>query len=239
MDIIPAIDLIDGQCIRLENGDFSTKKVYSSNPVDFAKKFEDAGLSRLHLVDLDGARAKAVRNLKVLEQIANATSLTIDFGGGVSDTETVRSVLSAGAAQVTAGSLAVRNPALVVDWIKQFGAKAIVIGADVKGRSIAINAWAETAPIDVDVFINGFVQAGAITVISTDVAMDGALMGTSLELYTYLIQQFPGLDIIASGGISSMADIHAVAEVGVAGVIVGKAIYEERVTLEELGNYVN
>lgn len=234
MYIIPAIDLIDGKCVRLTQGDYARKKIYNESPLEVARQFEDAGLKRLHLVDLDGAKAKKVVNWKVLELLAGKTSLHIDFGGGVQSDEDLKMVWECGAKQVTGGSIAVKDPALFEGWLKEFGGDRIILGADAKNEKIAVSGWEEGTSLWVYDFVEEYVAKGVKYVISTDVAKDGLLEGPSFGLYKNLQEKCPDLNIIASGGVSGMGDLEALAVQKVFGVIVGKAIYEGRVTLKEL-----
>lgn len=234
IEIIPAIDIINGQCVRLTQGDYEQKKVYSSNPVEVAKSFEDAGIQRLHLVDLDGAKAKHVVNGKVLENIAKATNLTLDFGGGIKSDEDIKIALEAGASQITAGSIAVANPNLVHRWMEKYGASRIILGADVKGLNIAVNGWQEKSSAELFPFLERYVAQGIDYCICTDVAKDGLLQGSSIDLYTSILERFPKLKLIASGGVRSIEEIEKLNEIGCHGVIIGKAIYEEKITLKEL-----
>ncbi len=238
MEIIPAIDIIDGKCVRLTQGDYSRKKIYGDDPLEMAKQFEDAGLKRLHLVDLDGAKARKIVNKKVLESIAGNTSLQVDFGGGVQSDEDIKLAFQSGAAQVTGGSIAVRNPDLFENWIKVYGSEKIILGADAKNRKIAIGGWEEATTADVISFIQEYFGKGIHYVICTDVAKDGLLKGPSLDLYKDILQEIPGIKLIASGGVSSMKDMEALQQCGVYGVIVGKAFYEGRINLEELASLV-
>lgn len=237
MYIIPAIDLIEGKAVRLTQGDYSQKKEYNARPLEVAQQFEDAGLTRLHLVDLDGAKEKRVINWKVLEQIASKTSLHIDFGGGVQSDDDLRVVFECGAKQVTGGSIAVKKPEVMERWLSRHGAEAIILGADAKNEKIAVSGWEESTEVWVYDFVGQWVEKGIQYVISTDVAKDGLLQGPSFELYRNLQDQFPGLNVIASGGVSNMTDIETLADMNVFGVIVGKAIYEGRVTLKELSKF--
>lgn len=237
MKIIPAIDLIDAKCVRLTQGDYNQKTIYNEDPLEVAKEFEGAGLTRLHLVDLDGAKAKKVINWKVLERIATHTSLVIDFGGGVRTGEDLEVVFNSGAAMVTAGSIAVNQPDVVAGWLSRFGAEKIILGADVKGDYIAIHGWQEQGTVKWPAFIEGYAQQGITQVICTDVAKDGMLQGPSVGLYKDILAQFPSLQLIASGGVSNMDDLHQLNEIGVAGTILGKAIYEGRVLLKELAAF--
>lgn len=237
MHIIPAIDLIDGKAVRLTQGDYSQKKEYNARPLEVAQQFEDAGLTRLHLVDLDGAKAKHVVNWKVLELIAGKTSLHVDFGGGVQSDDDLRIAFECGAKQVTGGSIAVKQPDVMERWLSQQGAGKIILGADAKNEKIAVSGWEEGTDVWVYDFVQNWVEKGIQYVISTDVAKDGLLQGPSFELYRTMQEQLPSLNIIASGGVSNMADIETLADMGLFGVIVGKAIYEGRVTLKELSKF--
>ena len=234
MYIIPAIDLIDGKAVRLTQGDYNQKKEYNARPLEVAQQFEGAGLTRLHLVDLDGAREKRVINWKVLELIATQTKLHIDFGGGVQSDDDLRMVFECGAKQVTGGSIAVKKPDVFENWLKQYGPKAIILGADAKNEKIAVSGWEEGTDIWVYDFVEKYVDKGITHIISTDVAKDGLLQGPSFDLYRNLQDRSPKLNIIASGGVSKMSDLEMLADMGLFGVIVGKAIYEGRVTLKEL-----
>lgn len=237
MQLIPAIDIISGKCVRLTEGDYDRKTVYHEDPLEVAKQFEAAGLTRLHLVDLDGAKAGRVTNADVLRRICAHTSLTVDFGGGIKTAEDLITVLDAGAAYATIGSLAVKNESLFSEWINTYGADRFLLGADVKGEQIAINGWLETTEYDVYAFISRYEQKGIRQVFCTDISKDGKLEGPSLELYRKIIQRFPSLHFIASGGVSTMADLEALRDIGCSGAIVGKAIYEHRITLEELSHF--
>lgn len=235
--IIPAIDIIDGKCVRLTEGDYAQKKIYNEHPLEVAKEFEDAGLQRLHLVDLDGAKAGAVKNWKVLETIAAKTSLVIEFGGGIKKAEDVNIVFNSGAALATVGSIAVKDEATFVSWLQQFGAAKFLLGADVKNEKIAVGGWLETTDIWIYNFIEKYINHGVQQIFCTDVSKDGRLEGPSTELYKNILQKFPQLHFIASGGVSSMSDLDELANIGCTGVIVGKAIYEGRITLEELKRF--
>lgn len=237
MQIIPAIDLIGGKCVRLSQGDYSSKKEYHDDPVEMAKRFEGAGITRLHLVDLDGAKAKKIVNGKVLEGICTQTSLTVDFGGGIQSDEEIEKAFDLGASQVTGGSIAVKNPSLFQDWIEKYSTEKIILGADAKDRKIAVGGWEETTKMDLIPFIKDYVAKGISYVICTDVAKDGLLQGPSVELYQEIMKEIPGIKLIASGGVSSMKDLEDLKKIGVYGAIVGKAYYEGRVTLEELAAF--
>ncbi|MDR6196999.1 1-(5-phosphoribosyl)-5-[(5-phosphoribosylamino)methylideneamino]imidazole-4-carboxamide isomerase [Siphonobacter sp. SORGH_AS_0500] len=237
MYIIPAIDLIEGKAVRLTQGDYSQKTIYNANPLEVAKEFEGAGLMRLHLVDLDGAKAKKVINYKVLERIASQTSLHVDFGGGVQSDEDLKIVFESGARQVTGGSIAVKNPDLFESWLSRFGGEKMILGADAKNERIAVSGWEEGTELWVYDFVKNWEEKGIQYIISTDVAKDGLLQGPSFDLYKKLQEQSPELKIIASGGVSSMDDLTKLADMNVYGVIVGKAIYEGRVTLSDLRTF--
>ncbi|MFN8348067.1 MAG: 1-(5-phosphoribosyl)-5-[(5-phosphoribosylamino)methylideneamino]imidazole-4-carboxamide isomerase [Spirosomataceae bacterium] len=234
IQIIPAIDLIEGKCVRLTQGDYQQKKIYNENPLEVALEFEGAGLSRLHLVDLDGAKAKKVINWKVLETLANKTNLHIDFGGGVQSDDDLRIVFESGARQVTGGSIAVKNPDLFEKWLINYSGDKIILGADARNERVAVSGWEEGTDLWVYDFVQKWVEKGARYAISTDVAKDGLLQGPSFELYKNLQEHCPDLHIIASGGVSRLNDIEKLAQMGIFGVIVGKAIYEGKITLSEL-----
>lgn len=239
MYIIPAIDLIDGKCVRLTQGDYNMKTIYNENPLEVAKQFEDIGIKRLHLVDLDGAKKGEIVNIKVLETIASNTGLTIDFGGGIKSEESLQSVFNAGANLATIGSLAVKEPEVFFSWIETYGAGKIMLGADVSQNKIAIGGWLKTTDIDVIDFIKVNFHKGIKNVFCTDISKDGMLQGPSLDLYMSIMKEIPELKIIASGGVSNMKDIIALEKIGCGGAIVGKAIYEGRITMDELKNYTN
>ena len=237
MQVIPAIDIIDGKCVRLTEGDYSQKKIYNEHPLEVAKEFEDAGLIRLHLVDLDGAKAGSVKNWKVLETIAGKTSLVIDFGGGIKTAKDVQIVFESGAAFATVGSIAVKNEEEFVNWLLQFGAEKFLLGADVKEEKIAVSGWLEKTDIWVYDFIEKYIQHGVQQIFCTDVSKDGKLEGPSVDLYKNIIQKFPNLHFIASGGVSEIKDVETLYEIGCRGVIIGKAIYENRITLHDLSGF--
>lgn len=234
MEIIPAIDIIDGKCVRLTQGDYNQKKIYNEHPLEVAKEFEDAGLTRLHLVDLDGAKAGQVRNWKVLEAIAGKTSLVVDFGGGVKAEKDVAIILNSGAAFVTVGSIAVKDETTFSSWLEKYGSDKFLLGADVKDEKIAVHGWQETTDVWIYDFIQKYVDKGVQHIFCTDVAKDGALQGPSIDLYKSIIEKFPDLHFIASGGVSSMDDVFQLQNINCKGVIIGKAIYEGRVQLAEL-----
>jgi phosphoribosylformimino-5-aminoimidazole carboxamide ribotide isomerase len=234
MVIIPAIDLIDGKCVRLTKGDYNQKKVYNENPVEVAKQFKDAGLTRLHVVDLDGAKAGKIINLPVLEKIASLNGLEIDFGGGVKKMDDVNNILNAGASLVTIGSLAVKQPQILEEWLLEFGADKFLVGADVMGEKIKISGWLEDGGINILDFIGKMMALGVTHIFCTDISKDGAMQGPSIELYKKLMQEHPELQLIASGGVSVYEDVLQLQEIGCSGVIIGKAIYEGTVTLKQL-----
>lgn len=234
IEIIPAIDLIDGKCVRLSQGDYQAKKVYNEDPLEVAKMFEGAGIRRLHLVDLDGAKAKHIVNQSVLEKIASNTSLIIDFGGGVQSDEDIEIAFNSGASMVTGGSIAIRNKELFTSWITKYGADKIILGADCKDHKIAVSGWQEATSVEVIPFIGDYNQKGISKVVCTDISKDGMLQGPSIDLYKDILNVFPNLYLIASGGVSCFQDILDLEKSGVPAVILGKAIYENRVTLKEL-----
>lgn len=234
IEIIPAIDLIDGKCVRLSQGDYEAKKVYNEDPLEVAKMFESAGIRRLHLVDLDGAKAKHIVNQSVLEKIASNTSLIIDFGGGVQSDEDIEIAFNSGASMVTGGSIAIRNKELFASWITKYGADKIILGADCKDHKIAVSGWQEATSVEVIPFIGDYNQKGISKVVCTDISKDGMLQGPSIDLYKDILNVFPNLYLIASGGVSCFQDILDLEKSGVPAVILGKAIYENRVTLKEL-----
>lgn len=238
MEIIPAIDIIDGKCVRLTQGDYEQKKVYNENPLEVALQFQDAGLRRLHLVDLDGAKAKAVKNWKVLEQLAVKTSLAIDFGGGLNTEKDVKIVFDSGARYATVGSFAVRNKEEMQKWLLQFGADKFLLGADVKDRQIAIHGWTENSGIDLFDFIDDYIAKGIQQVFCTDIAKDGKLEGPSTDLYREIVGRYPSLYFIASGGVSSVQDLEELAALPCSAAIVGKAIYENRISLSDLKKFI-
>jgi phosphoribosylformimino-5-aminoimidazole carboxamide ribotide isomerase len=233
MRIIPAIDIIDGKCVRLTKGDYSTKKTYNENPLEVAIEFEANGIEYLHLVDLDGAKSNQIINYKVLEQIASKTSLKIDFGGGLKSTKDVEIAFNSGANQITGGSIAVKNPAIFKNWITKYGVDKIILGADCHNRKIATSGWLESSELDVVDFITNYEQEGIKTVICTDISKDGMLQGASNDLYKEIIHK-TNVKLIASGGVSCMDDLFLLQEMGCEGVIIGKAIYEGKISLKDL-----
>jgi phosphoribosylformimino-5-aminoimidazole carboxamide ribotide isomerase len=239
MDIIPAIDLIDGKCVRLSQGDYGRKTVYNENPLEVAKMFEDCGIRRLHLVDLDGAKAHHIVNHKVLEIIASKTNLVIDFGGGLKTDEDLRIAFECGATMITGGSIAVKSPDIFEGWIARFGADRIILGADVKDEKIAVTGWTEDTDQTLLPFLSGYVHKGITKVICTDISKDGMLQGPSTELYQKVLQEFPDMYLVASGGVSCLRDLEELAEAGLPAVIFGKAIYEGRIALKDLSPFLN
>ncbi|MEO6306030.1 MAG: 1-(5-phosphoribosyl)-5-[(5-phosphoribosylamino)methylideneamino]imidazole-4-carboxamide isomerase [Bacteroidia bacterium] len=234
MEIIPAIDIIDGKCVRLRQGDYSQKTIYNEDPLEVALQFENIGIKRLHLVDLDGARQGKLINYKVLETLASKTKLKIDFGGGIKTDESIRSVFDYGASIAAIGSIAVKNKDLFFLWLKKYGSEKILLGADVKEEKIAINGWLETTNVLLFDFINENISNGVSTIFCTDISKDGLLQGPSLDLYKKIIFKFPQLNLIASGGVSNISDLEILKEIGCSGVIIGKAIYEEKIKLNDL-----
>jgi phosphoribosylformimino-5-aminoimidazole carboxamide ribotide isomerase len=237
IEIIPAIDIIEGKCVRLTKGDYSRKKEYG-DPLDMALQFEDSGIRRLHLVDLDGAREKRVVNYPILEKIASSTSLVIDAGGGLRSDEDVRIVFESGARMVTGGSVAVKDRSMFLNWLMQYGPDRILLGADFKSGKIAVSGWYETTSLDLSAFISDFRREGICTAICTDIDKDGMLEGPAIDTYKELKTSDPNLLLVASGGISRMADIELLDEAGIDGVIVGKAIYEHRIDLKDIETYL-
>lgn len=233
MRIIPAIDIINGKCVRLTKGDYSTQKIYNENPLEIAREFEDNGIQYLHLVDLDGAKSKHIVNHKILHEIATQTKLKIDFGGGLKSNEDLKIAFENGASQITGGSVAANDPALFLEWLTIYGAEKIILGADCINRKIATHGWLESSEIEVVDFINEYKKKGVNYVICTDIAKDGMLQGTSNKLYTEILSKTK-IALIASGGVSSMADLVKLKEMKCEGAIIGKAIYEKKITLKEL-----
>ncbi|MDB4048208.1 1-(5-phosphoribosyl)-5-[(5-phosphoribosylamino)methylideneamino]imidazole-4-carboxamide isomerase [Polaribacter sp.] len=242
MRIIPAIDIIDGKCVRLTKGDYSTKKIYNESPLEVAKEFEAAGIEYLHVVDLDGAKASQIMNYKVLEQIASKTSLKIDFGGGLKSDKDLEIAFNSGAHQITGGSIAVKNSAIFESWIEKYGAQKIILGADFypdnAGGKIATNGWQEESTLELIPFIKGYQNKGIQYVICTDISKDGMLQGPSFEVYKKIISEVKNVQLIASGGISTFDELPRLAENGCEGVIIGKAIYEKKISLKQLEQYI-
>jgi len=233
MRIIPAIDIIDGKCVRLTKGDYTTKKIYNENPLEIAKSFEDNGIQFLHVVDLDGARSNRIVNYKILEKLASQTTLAIDFGGGLKSEKDVEIAFESGAKQITGGSVAAKNRSEFVGWINRYGAEKVILGADCKDRKIATDGWLKESHTDVIEFIQSYEQNGIRDVISTDISKDGMLEGPSINLYKDILNQTQ-VNLIASGGVSNINDLYRLKDIGCSGVIIGKAIYEGRITMKEL-----
>ena len=238
MRIIPAIDIIEGQCVRLSKGDYATKKVYNENPLEVAKEFEDHGIEYLHLVDLDGAKASHIVNYKVLENIASKTNLKIDFGGGLKSDEDLKIAFESGANQITGGSIAVKNPTVFENWLKQFGTDKIILGADAQNEKIAVSGWLEESDEELIPFVKNYLTKGISYVICTDISKDGMLQGPSFDLYKRMLAELEGIKLIASGGISTFDELPRLAELGCEGTIIGKAIYEGRIQLKQLENFI-
>lgn len=238
IELIPAIDIIDGKCVRLTKGDYSSMKVYDDDPLEVAKMFEASGIRRLHTVDLDGARSKHVVNYKTIERIADHTSLVIDFGGGIKTNEDLDIAFSSGASMVTVGSVAATNRPLFLEWLEKYGPGKIILGADVKDGLVSINGWQEEASDELMPFLHRYADEGVRNVLCTDISKDGMLQGAAIDLYRNIISLMPQLHLIASGGVSSMDDIAALDEAGIPAVVFGKAIYEGRIKMEDLARYV-
>lgn len=238
MEIIPAIDIIDGKCVRLTKGDFEKKIIYNDDPLEVAKGFEAAGITRLHIVDLDGANWEPLKNLETLEKISNNTSLVIDFGGGLKTTENIKAVFNAGASMVSLGSIIVKDPALFEQWLMEFGAEKFLPGADVLDKKIRIHGWKEDTGIELADFIRKMISNGVNQLFCTDISKDGMMAGPATKLYEEILTGFPGLKLIASGGISCFEDLLILKEAGCSGAIVGKAIYEEKISMEQIGDFI-
>ena len=237
IELIPAIDLIEGKCVRLTQGDYATQKVYNEDPLDVARQFEDHGIRRLHLVDLDGAKAGRIINYKVLEKLATRTGLVIDFGGGLKSDDDLRIAFDCGAEMITGGSITVKQPERFLSWLTQYGAGRIILGADAKDKKIAVSGWEEGTDLELIPFVRDYQAKGVQKIICTDIGRDGMLQGPAIDLYKELQEALPGLYLIASGGVSSIADIERLAEAGIPAVIFGKAIYEGRIPLKELERF--
>ena len=237
IEIIPAIDLIEGKCVRLTQGDYAQKKIYNEKPLEVARMFADAGISRLHLVDLDGAKAQHIVNHKVLEKITTKTNLIVDFGGGLKSDDDLRIAFECGASMITGGSIAVKNPLVFTRWIQKYGPERIILGADVKNEKIAVNGWTENTDIELIPFLDDYRKKGISKIICTDISKDGMLEGPSTELYTEILRCLPDAYLIASGGVSSLRDIELLEEAGIPAVIFGKAIYEGRIRLKDLSRF--
>ncbi len=238
MRIIPAIDIIDGKCVRLSKGDYDTKKIYNENPLEIAKEFEDHGIQYVHIVDLDGAKSNHIVNHKILELIAAKTNLKIDFGGGLKTDEDLKIAFECGANQITGGSIAVKNPNDFKSWIHKYGTEKIILGADVKNEKIAISGWQEESNKELMPFIKEYQEEGISYVICTDISKDGMLQGPSFELYKKIIKNIKNCKLIASGGVSGYSELYKLAEIGCEGTIIGKAIYENRISLKQLEDYI-
>ena len=238
MRIIPAIDIIDGKCVRLTQGDYKQKKVYADDPLEMAKAFEEHGAQYIHVVDLDGAKAQSIINYRILERIASKTQLKIDFGGGLKSNEDLRIAFESGADQITGGSIAVKNAAVFEQWIENFGSEKIILGADAKHGKIATNGWLEVSELEVNSFIETYHTKGISYVVCTDIEQDGTLEGPSVELYQKILQQTPKVKLIASGGVSGLSDLDQLREIGCEAAIVGKAIYEGHISLKALEKYI-
>ena len=238
IEIIPAIDIIDGKCVRLSKGDYDSKKVYNENPVEVAKEFEDHGIRRLHVVDLDGAASHHIVNYRILEKITSQTSLIVDFGGGVKSDDDLRIAFECGAQIITGGSIAVKDPELFVHWLDLYGTDKIILGADAKDRKIAVNGWKDASTCDLFSFLDDYINKGIKKVICTDIDCDGMLQGPSIELYKEILEQHPSLYLIASGGVSTINDIVALQEANVPAVIFGKALYEGHIKLNDLRDFL-
>ena len=238
IELIPAIDIIDGKCVRLSQGDYDTKKVYNENPLEVAKEFEANGIQRLHVVDLDGAKSSHVVNYKGRDAIAGHTSLIIDFGGGIKTDEDLVIAFEIGAQMLTLGSVAVKQPELFKKWLAQYGPERIILGADVKDNRISVNGWLEEGPQELMPFLTDYTQEGVNKVLCTDISRDGMLQGPSIELYKQVMQQFPSMHLIASGGVSCLDDIIRLDEAGIPAVVFGKALYEGRITMKDLKRFM-
>lgn len=234
IELIPAIDIIDGKCVRLSQGDYNRMTTYNQDPLEVAKEFQDHGIRRLHVVDLDGAKAHHIVNYKTLERIASRTSLIIDFGGGIKSDEDLEIAFESGAQMVTGGSIAVKDPEMFLSWLHKFGAEKIVLGADAKDEKIAVSGWKESSDRELIPFVEAYVKSGVRKVITTDISKDGMLEGPSIDLYMRMMSEIPDIYLIASGGVSSVRDIEKLDETGIPAVIFGKALYEGRITLKEL-----
>lgn len=238
IDIIPAIDIIEGRCVRLSQGDYNTKKIYNENPVEQAKIFQDHGITRLHLVDLDGAKASTIKNYKVLENIATKTDLTIDFGGGIKSDSDIKIAFNSGAKMVTGGTIAVKNPEVFESWITKYGSGSIILGADAKNEMISVGGWMDDSSIPLFPFLERWIDKGIVKVISTDISRDGMLQGAATDLYVKMKSSFSKIEVIASGGIATISDVIELNNKGIDGVIIGKAIYEGRISYSDLEQFL-
>lgn len=235
IELIPAIDIIGGQCVRLTKGDYTQKKVYNTNPIDVALEFESLGFKRLHVVDLDGAKSKHIVNKEVLEDISKSTNLKIDFGGGIKTKDDIEQAFEHGASMVTIGSIAVTQPDLFIEWINKYGADRLILGADVRNGKISINGWKEDSSEDLLPFLKKYIDKGVKNVLCTEISKDGTLQGPAIELYKRIMQEYPGLHLIASGGVSSNQDITELEKAGIPAVVFGKAYYEGKIDIQKLG----
>lgn len=238
MELIPAIDVMDGKCVRLSKGDFNKKTVYSNNPLEIAKGFQEAGVTRLHIVDLDGANGEALKNLHVLENISANTSLIIDFGGGIKTNQSIKSVFNAGASMISLGSVIIKSPALFSEWISEYGPDKFLPGADVLDKKIKIHGWKESTGTDIFNFIENLLQLNINKIFCTDISKDGMMQGPSVELYKEILKKFPSLYLIASGGISCYDDLFTLQEAGCKGAIIGKAFYEGKITTQQIADFI-
>ena len=239
IELIPAIDIINGQCVRLTKGDYDQKTVYRNTPAEVAREFEEIGFKRLHVVDLDGAKSKHIVNCQALRNITTETNLRVDFGGGIKTDEDIETAFANGAEMVTVGSIAVTNPDLFISWIKKYGAERMILGADVRNGKISINGWKEDSTEDLLPFLQKYINAGVKNVLCTEISKDGTLQGPAIELYSQVMEAYPQLHLIASGGVSCMADIQALDKAGIPAVVFGKAIYEGKIDLKELWDWQN
>lgn len=239
IEIVPAIDMIGGKCVRLSKGDYATKKVYNENPLEVAKMFEDNGITRLHLVDLDGAKAGHIVNHKSLEQIATKTSLTVDFGGGLKTTDDLNVAFECGAKMITGGSIAVKNPTEFLGWLQKYGSNRIILGADAKDGKVAVTGWLEDTDAELLTFVKDYYSKGVRKVICTDIGRDGMLQGPATDLYKQMLGEISDLWLVASGGVSCIGDVESLNAAGVPSVIIGKAIYEGRITMKELQSFLS
>lgn len=238
IELIPAIDIIEGKCVRLTKGEYSSQKTYSENPLEIAKQLEDIGVKRLHMVDLDGAKSKHIVNHKVLETIANSTSLKIDFGGGIKSDADIHTAFDSGASLVTIGSVASTSPELFMSWIDKYGTDKIILGADVRNGMISINGWKEDSQYNLFDFLDKYIEAGIINILCTEISRDGMLEGPATDLYKEIMQRYPNINLIASGGISCMKDIEVLDDNGIPSVVFGKAMYEERISMADIRNWL-
>lgn len=238
IELIPAIDIIEGKCVRLTKGEYSSQKTYSENPLEIAKQLEDIGVKRLHMVDLDGAKSKHIVNHKVLETIANSTSLKIDFGGGIKSDADIHTAFDSGASLVTIGSVASTSPELFMSWIDKYGTDKIILGADVRNGMISINGWKEDSQYSLFDFLDKYIEAGIINTLCTEISRDGMLEGPATDLYKEIMQRYPNINLIASGGISCMKDIEVLDDNGIPSVVFGKAMYEERISMADIRNWL-